>query len=349
MGLEESIETAWQDAEHCPKEQLARDVRASLSGREPSLPCKYLYDNRGSQLFEQITQLPEYYLTRAEVSLLKSQGRSLIERIRPAELTEIGSGAGIKIRLLLDALCAVGTGRACTLFDINERFVRLSLGRLREAYPQLSFRGVTGEFPRHLDRLGARTDRLGLLLGSTLGNQEYAMVPDFLRHISRTLLTGSHFLIGLDTLKDPERIEAAYNDRDGVTARFNKNVLNVLNRELDADFDPTAFTHVAEFDEERALVDIRLRSDREQRVNLPVAGISLDLSEGQEIRTEISCKYTRESFSGLVHDTGLQLSDWVTDESGDFALALLVKQPEQAMRLDEGRGVSDASREGRQP
>jgi len=314
------------------RRQLAEDVRRGLAGGAPgpsgggaprSLPCKYLYDDRGSRLFDQITRQPEYYQTRTEEAILEQRGDELIAQLRPRELVELGSGVGRKVRLLLDAMAGQRLLRSCVLFDINATFLEASVASLALDYPELDARGVEGDFLEDLTLLGPGGDRLVLFLAGTIGNLAPADVPAFLRRVAGLLSRGDGFLVGLDLVKDPRRLEAAYNDAAGVTADFNRNLLAVVNRELGADFDLQAFEHVARWDPQGAYIDIRLRSQRAQTVTIPGADLVVDFAPGDEIRTEISCKYTRESFAGLLADTGLRLTRWDTDADEQFALALL--------------------------
>ena len=304
-------------------ESMAREVREGLLAPLPSLPSKYFYDDRGSALFEEITRLPEYYQTRTEEAILEAVADEVLERARPRELAELGSGAGRKIRILLDGLARRGTLERCLLMDINDRFLRESAKRLQAAYPSAEVRGVLGDFTEDLDDLGPGGGRLLLFFAGTLGNLHPEAVPGFFARAARVLEAGDSFLVGVDLVKDAARLEAAYNDAAGVTARFNLNILQVVNDRLGADFDPGAFEHVAFYDEANAWIEMRLRARRPCRVSVPGAGVGLRFERGQEIRTELSCKYTRGSLEGLLGGTGLVLDRWFTDPEGLFALALL--------------------------
>lgn len=308
-----------------PRSRMAAEVRAGLTSSPlPSLPCKYFYDDRGSSLFEQITCLPEYYQTRTEERILERVAGEVIDAVRPRELCELGSGVGRKVRLLLDAGRARGVLERCLLFDINTSVVADSVRRLEADYPGLDVHGVVGDFQDDLDALGPGGGRLVLFLAGTIGNlHPVHEVPHFLRAVARQLEPGDGFLIGLDLVKDERRLHAAYNDSEGITADFNRNILRVVNAELDADFDPEAYEHVAFYDREHAWIEMRLRARRDQVVHVPGAGLSLTLRRGQEIRTELSCKYTRPSFESRLAGTGLRLEAWHTDDEPLFALALL--------------------------
>jgi L-histidine N-alpha-methyltransferase len=306
--------------------RMAAEVREGLARRPlPSLPCKYFYDDVGSDLFEQITRLPEYYQTRTEERLLERIADEVIARAAPVELMELGSGTGRKIRLLLDAMARRDGPRRLTLLDISEHVLEDSARRLAAAYPGLSVRGVVGDFQEDLREIGPAEGRMAVFFAGTIGNLYPEDVPGFLRDAAGTLAPGGRFLVGLDLVKDPARLHAAYNDAAGVTARFNRNILAVMNRRLGADFDPSAFEHVAFYDRERAWIEMRLRATRPVRVRVPAADVVLDLPRGGEIRTEVSCKYTRASFAALLAGTGLAVDRWYEDPDRLFALALLVR------------------------
>jgi L-histidine Nalpha-methyltransferase len=305
---------------------MAEDLRESLRGPLPSIACKYFYDDRGSALFEEITRLPEYYQTRTEEALIDAIAGEVLARARPRELVELGSGAGRKIRKLLDGLARAGTLERCLLMDINALFLRESAERLQAAYPRAEVRGVVGDFTEDLSDLGRGGGRLLLFFAGTLGNLHPDEVPGFFRRASLVLEPGDGFLVGLDLVKDKARLEAAYNDAAGVTARFNLNVLNVVNERLGADFDLQAFEHVAFYDEAHAWIEMRLRALRPCRVSVPAADLLLRFERGQEIRTELSCKYTRASFERRLSGTGLGVDRWFEDPERLFALALLRRE-----------------------
>jgi L-histidine N-alpha-methyltransferase len=221
-------------------------------------------------------------------------------------------------------MARAGLLKSCVLFDINERSLRESLRTLAAAYPGLEARGVAGDFAIDLAAIGASTQRrLAIFLGGTIGNLLPSAVPPFLTGLAGLLSEGDGFLLGVDLVKDPARLHAAYNDAAGVTARFNRNILNVVNEALGGDFDTTAFEHVAFYDAGRAWIEMRLRAVRPTRVRVRAAGIDRTFEAGDEIRTEISCKYTRASLTALLPGTGLHRVDWLTDDEGLFALAVL--------------------------
>jgi L-histidine N-alpha-methyltransferase len=246
-----------------------------------------------------------------------------VQQVRPRNLVELGSGVGGKVRVLLDAMDAAGTLQSCTLLDISESAIASSLAQLRRERPGLRAAGVVGDFLSDLRAVGPGESRLIAFLGSTIGNIDPREVPDFFRSAAAILSPGDAVLVGLDLVKDRARVEAAYDDAQGVTAEFNRNILRVMNARLDADFDPDAFDHVAFYDAERAWIEMRLRARKAVDVHVPGAGTSLSLPAGGEIRTEISCKYTRESLETALGGTGLMLDEWWTDPESLFALALL--------------------------
>jgi L-histidine Nalpha-methyltransferase len=311
---------------------MAADVREGLRGPFPSLPCKYFYDDRGSALFEEITRLPEYYQTRTEEALLEQVAGAVLERTRPRELVELGSGAGRKIRVLLDRLAKSGRLERCLLMDVNALFLGESADALQSAYPSAEVRGVLGDFTEDLSDLGPGGGRLLLFFAGTLGNLHPDHVPAFFRRAGGVLVPGDGFLVGVDLVKDTARLEAAYNDAAGVTARFNLNILRVLNNRLGADFDLADFEHVAFYDEANAWIEMRVRARRPCRALVPRAGLALRFERGQEIRTELSCKYTRASLERHLAGTGLVLDRWFTDREDLFALALLRRDGRTAWR-----------------
>jgi L-histidine N-alpha-methyltransferase len=304
---------------------MGAEVRRGLGGSPPSLRSKYFYEQAGMRLFEQITELPEYYLTRTEWSILTRMADSIVDRVRPRELVEIGSGTSAKLRLLLDAMAHRRLLRRCVLLDINARALRSSAQALAERYRGLQTRLVVADFQAGFDGLGPGGGRLLCFLGSTIGNLEPDEVPAFLLRLREHLSEGDALLLGVDLVKDTARLEAAYNDAAGVTARFNLNLLRVVNRRLGAGFELDAFEHVAFYDRQRAWIEMRVRALRATRAG--GAGLALTLARGDEIRTEISCKYTRASLGALLPPAGLHLDAWMTDPEELFALALLRPRP----------------------
>ena len=304
---------------------MAAEVGEGLRADLPTLPSKYFYDARGSALFERITTLPEYYLTRVEEQIHAAAADDIVERARPRELVELGSGSGVKTRRLLDAIASRGEPlRSCILLDVDEATLRSSLAALTAAYPGLLARGIVGDFLRDIPMVGRGGGRRVIgFLGGTIGNVDPAQVPAFFAAAAGVLDAGDTFLLGADLVKDKARLEAAYNDRAGITAEFNRNLLRVINARLGADFDLSAFEHVAFYDTSRAWIEMRLRAIRATAVHIPQARVERGFARGDEIRTEISCKYTRERLEGLLQGTGLSVEAWYTDPGVQFAVTLL--------------------------
>jgi L-histidine N-alpha-methyltransferase len=302
---------------------LANDALEGLTRPFKELPPKHFYDSRGAALFERICKLPEYYPTRAERSILRDRAAELAALTRAAEVVELGAGTASKTRVLLDALHAHGTLRRYVPMDVTESVVRACAQELTEAYDGLHVHGVIGDFERHLARLPApRGPRLVALLGGTIGNFTPTARRRLLRAIARLLPPGGHLLMGVDLVKDPEVLRAAYDDAQGVTAEFNRNLLHVLNRELDANFDPGDFEHVARFDPQHEWIEMRLRSTREHTVRLDALGLDVHFGAGEEMRTEISAKFTPQRLAADLAASGLELVRWLTDAKRRFALTL---------------------------
>ncbi|MEA2411520.1 MAG: L-histidine Nalpha-methyltransferase [Thermoleophilaceae bacterium] len=305
---------------------LARDVRIGLgeaAAGERWLPPKHLYDERGSDLFDQITRLPEYYPTRCERAILNRQAPGLVETTGARELVELGSGTASKTRALLYAMAGAGALDRYVPFDVDPGVVESCAHELTDLYPGLSVHGLVGDFERHLGHVPDGDRRLVAFLGSTIGNLMPAARARFLSDVRAMMGPGDRFLLGTDLLKDVGVLEAAYNDSAGVTAEFNLNVLRVINRELGADFDPGAFDHVATFDRDRSWIALRLRARGDQRVRIPGAGdLSLTVADGEEIRTEVSTKFTLDVLARELAAAGMELEAFFTDPAGMFGLSL---------------------------
>jgi L-histidine Nalpha-methyltransferase len=303
---------------------MARDVRRGLMTIPKELSPKYFYDERGSQLFERITELDEYYPTRAEREILAGRSAEIVAAAgSPSELVELGSGSAAKTRHLLSAMRDAGCLETYVPIDISEEITQQTAELLVEEYPGLEVRGLVCDFEHHLERIpDAGERRLIAFLGGTIGNLYPYQRRSFMCRIAALMFPGDHFLLGTDLVKDAARLEAAYDDAEGVTAEFNKNVLEVLNRELDADFDLDAFEHVARYDVGEERMDIRLRSLADQRVRVEGIDLDVEFAAGEELRTEISTKFSRERLEEVYAHAGLELCGWFTDEAGDYALSL---------------------------
>ena len=305
--------------------RLADDVLDGLTRPFKEIPPKHFYDSRGSELFERICDLPEYYPTRTEMAILEASAAAIVDEADPVELVELGSGATAKARLLLDAMAAGPGARRYLPFDVSERMVREAAVELVDEYDGLEVHGVVGDFQRHLDRIPPAADegaRLVALLGGTIGNFPPGSRRSLLRDVGALLGPADHFLLGTDLVKEPEVIEAAYDDAAGVTAEFNRNVLHVMNRELTADFEPAAFEHVAFFDRRREWVEMRLRARRPMTVHIADLDLQLEFAAGEELRTEISAKFTRQRLERDYAAAGLELRGWYTDPEELFAVTL---------------------------
>jgi L-histidine Nalpha-methyltransferase len=301
---------------------MAADVRAGLTRPFKELSPRYFYDERGSELFERITELEEYYPTRCEREILEGESGAICEAAnRPASLIELGSGSARKTRALLDAMRSAGCLDTYCPVDISEEITRETAARIAAEYG-IKVRGLVCDFEFDLERVPVEGPRVIALLGGTIGNFAPHQRAGFLRRIANLLGEEDRFLLGTDLVKDRETLETAYNDPHGVTAEFNKNVLSVLNRELGADFDRNAFEHVARWDPENLWVDIRLRSLAHQVVNVSALDMLVPFAAGEEMRTEISTKFLRPGLEGIYADAGLELTDWWTDSDGLYALSL---------------------------
>jgi len=302
--------------------EMASDVAAGLSRRPKELPSKYFYDERGSLLFEDITRLPEYYLTRAERALLERVAGEVAGICRPRDLVELGSGSARKTRLLLEAGRERSTLRRYVPFDVSREMAESSALGLVERYPGLDVHAVVGDFERHLEHIPPGEGRLVAFLGSTIGNFLRPQAVRFLTRLASILGPDDWFLLGTDLVKSRQVLEAAYDDRQGVTAEFNRNVLRVVNRNLEADFDVERFEHVAFYDEAGARVEMHLRATEVQEVRIESLDRTVRFERDEMMRTEVSCKYTRESVGSMLADAGLELEHWFTDDDRAFALSL---------------------------
>jgi L-histidine Nalpha-methyltransferase len=302
---------------------LADDALDGLTRPFKELPPKHFYDARGSELFEAICELPEYYPTRTERQILEACAADVVAATGAAELVELGSGSASKTRVLLDAMEAAGTLRRYVPVDVSEAALRESAAELVQEYPGLRVHGLVGDFERHLDHLPEPDGpRLVCFLGGTIGNFPPGSRRRFLRTLGARLGPGGWLLLGADLVKDPRELEAAYDDEAGVTAEFNRNVLHVLNRELGANFDPDAFDHVAFFDADHEWVEMRLRARTRQLVTVQRLGLAVHFDAREELRTEISAKFTRPRLEGDLAAAGLELAAWHTDPADRFAVTL---------------------------
>src|SRR5262245_13071552 len=306
-----------------PLSGMAADVRAGLTRPFKELSPRYFYDERGSELFEQITELDEYYPTRCEREILASRATEICEAAnRPASLIELGSGSARKTRVLLDAMRCAGCLETYCPVDISEEITRETAQAIASEYEGINVHGLVCDFEFDLERVPVEGPRGIALLGGTMLNFAPPQPASLLRRIANLLGSDDRFLLGTDLVKDPAILEAAYNDPKGVTAAFNKNVLAVLNRELSADFEIDSFEHVARWDPENLWIDIRLRSLANQVVNFEALDMLVPFGAGEEMRTEISTKFLRPGLEGIYAEAGLELTDWWVDGEGLYALSL---------------------------
>jgi L-histidine N-alpha-methyltransferase len=301
---------------------LRADVRAGLTATPKTLPPKYFYDERGSELFDEITRLPEYYLTRAETSILQQRAAEIADVSRCESLVELGSGTSAKTRLLLRAMLNAGTLRQFVPFDVDPTVLAESSAALASEYPGLQVEPFVGDFECDLAAIPPGGRRTIAFLGSTIGNLEPPARASFLKQIGAALRPGDTFLLGTDLVKDVGRLLRAYDDAAGITAEFNRNVLVVLNRELGADFAVEEFEHVAIWDVTCEWIEMRLRAQREQHVRIRDLGLAISFAAGEELRTEISAKFRRETLEAELAAAGMETIQFWTDPASDFGLTL---------------------------
>lgn len=304
---------------------LRRDVRDGLVATPKSLPPKWFYDSIGSDLFDQITRLPEYYPTRAEAQILRSRAGEIAAASGADTLVELGSGTSEKTRILLDALHGSGSLRRFIPFDVDAGVLESAGAAIGAEYPGIEIDAVCGDFEEHLGKIPRVGRRLVVFLGSTIGNLTAGPRAEFLDALAESLQPGDALLLGTDLVKDVDRLVQAYDDAAGVTARFNKNVLAVVNRELDADFDLDAFEHVARWNADEERIEMWLRARSPQRVQIGDLDLTVDFAAGEEMLTEVSCKFRSEGVADELAAAGLRRIEWWTDEAGDFGLSLAVK------------------------
>lgn len=303
---------------------MLADAVAGLGQRQKELSPKWFYDQRGSELFEQIIQLPEYYLFRSEHALLTGFAPSWIAELRPASVVELGAGAATKTRILLDALQSVSAGATYVPVDISAEFLEGVAERLRRDYPELTIAPLVADMSQPIPLpAGLPRPTVFALLGGTIGNFGPPEAAALLARSASRMREGDRFLLGADLHKDSAVLEAAYNDPGGVTASFNLNVLSVLNRELGADFDPGAFRHRAFYDVDRRRIEMHLVAQRDVTVTIPDGG-RFAFAAGETLRTEISCRHDRASIEGLFAEAGLALEDWITGPDPEHRFALAV-------------------------
>ncbi len=307
--------------------ELERDIRDGLGSRPYWISSKYFYDERGSALFDEITRLPEYYLTRTETSILEQCAAEILARTQPDELLELGSGYSRKTRLLIEALHTEAPGSHYVPIDISGPAIEDAVDRLSTDHPWLDIDGVIGDF-FDLHLLERRGRRLISFLGSTIGNLTEDNRRAFLESIGASMTRNDAFLVGLDLVKSLDVLVPAYNDSHGVTAEFNRNILRVLNRDLNADFPADSYQHDARWNPDKLCIEMWLRSSSSHTVMIEDLALEVQLDEGEEIHTEYSCKFTRERAAADLGEVGLEITGWYTDPSNWFALALAEPRPD---------------------
>lgn len=311
--------------DHWAERALRTDVREGLTATPKSLPPKWFYDDAGSELFEKITRLEEYYPTEAEREILVRHADDIVELSEADHVVELGAGNSDKTRAVLDAFAGADRLHHISVLDVSGDFLERSATDLASTYPTSEVHAVVGDFEEHLAAIPTNGTRVVLFLGGTIGNLDPAQRKDFLGSIAAMLRPGDTFLLGTDLVKDVGRLELAYDDPAGVTAAFNLNILNVINRELHADFDLEQFEHRSFFDIDNEWIDLGLRSLLDQSVHIADLDLVVGFAEGEVMRTEISCKFTPGGIARELADAGLELRQLWTDQAGDFAVTLSVK------------------------
>ena len=301
---------------------LRADAATGLVASPKELPPKWFYDERGSQLFEQITRLPEYYPTRRERAILEAHAEDVAQLTGADTLVELGAGTSEKTRLLLEAFARTGRLRRFVPFDVSESTLRRTAAAVAHDYPGLAVHAVVGDFECHLSALPDGGRRLVAFLGGTIGNLTPEARAEFLTRLSAVMEPGDGLLLGTDLLKPASRLVAAYDDAAGVTAEFNRNVLSVLNRELGADFVPERFSHRARFDADHEWVEMWLESADGHAATVHDLGLTVGFDAGESMRTEISAKFRRRAVEQELSAAGLELNRWWTDDDGEFAVSV---------------------------
>ena len=311
------------------KNDSGREIREGLSASQKYIPCKYFYDTRGSKLFKEICQLPEYYPTRTEISILRDIAPELMETFAHKDIVELGSGANLKIGIMLDA---VDKSTRATLryipVDISQSVVIEASQDLLERYPELQVLGIIADFTSQLDVIPTERPLMFCFLGSTIGNMGEDETISFLQSISENMKPDDRLLVGFDMVKTRETVEVAYNDSMGVTAKFNKNILNVVNNGLNANFDSSHFDHLAFFNEDHDRIEMHLRANRDISVKLKAIDLEIEFKKGETIHTENSRKFTGKSIKDLATRAGLSIENWYSDPVGWFSLVVMMRRPQ---------------------
>ncbi|RAU98178.1 L-histidine N(alpha)-methyltransferase [Mycolicibacter senuensis] len=324
-GFDAAVSLSNHLAADAARTALREDVRFGLQQHPKTLPPKWFYDDTGSELFDRITRLPEYYPTRAETEILREHSAEVASLSAADTLVELGSGTSAKTRMLLDALRDTGSLRRFVPFDVDAGILETAGEAIARDYPGIQVHAVCGDFEHHLAQIPEGGRRLFVFLGSTIGNLTAGPRADFLADLSAVMRDGDGLLLGTDLVKDTARLVRAYDDAAGITAAFNRNVLAVVNRELGADFDLDAFAHVARWNSGEQRIEMWLRSRRRQRVVIAALDLAVEFAAGEEMLTEVSCKFRPEQVAAELAAAGLRRRRWWTDAAGDFGLSLAVR------------------------
>jgi L-histidine Nalpha-methyltransferase len=300
---------------------MLRDVRDGLRKTPKQLSPKYFYDERGSELFEEITLLPEYYLTRSERALLEQEIGGIVATVHPCSLVELGAGSATKTRIIIDAMRESGCAECYVPIDVSRDFLEATALQLRADYADVRVTPVVSDITEAFTLPPTASPTLVAFLGSTIGNFSREESVRLLSHISASMGPSDRVLLGADLVKDPAVLNRAYNDSSGVTAEFNLNLLTRLNRELDANFPLTDFEHHAFYNAEHRRIEMHLFARRDLVVTIPEIG-EIPFAKGESIRTEVSYKYDRSSLDGIFRASGLLMERWIPADDGSFALSL---------------------------
>ncbi|GFG86977.1 L-histidine N(alpha)-methyltransferase [Mycolicibacter algericus] len=324
-GFDAAVSLSNHLAADAARTALRDDVRFGLQQDPKTLPPKWFYDDVGSELFDRITRLPEYYPTRAETEILREHSAEVAALSAADTLVELGSGTSAKTRMLLDALQNTGALRRFVPFDVDAGILETAGEAIARDYPGVQVHAVCGDFEHHLAQIPDGGRRLFVFLGSTIGNLTAGPRADFLADLSAVMRDGDGLLLGTDLVKDTARLVRAYDDAAGITAAFNRNVLAVVNRELGADFDLDAFAHVARWNSGEQRIEMWLRSRHRQRVVITALDLAVEFAAGEEMLTEVSCKFRPDQVAAELAAAGLRRRRWWTDAAGDFGLSLAVR------------------------
>jgi L-histidine N-alpha-methyltransferase len=306
------------------RESMVQEIYAGLTEQQKYLPCKYFYDSYGSALFERICHLPEYYQTRTELSILRTAAPVIMKNMKDGNLIELGSGANWKIRTLLDAANGSRPNIRYVPVDVCEPALKQAVEDLIERYPDLAVTGIIADFHRDMDKIMVHGDKLITFFGSTIGNFNEEESRAFLKNIAAAMTLRDRLLVGMDLIKPKEMLERAYNDAQGITAAFNKNILTVLNHELNVAFDPSHFDHVAFYNEKRECIEMHLRANRDIYMEMEDIDLQLIMKRGETIFTEICRKFSRKKVEKMAAEAGFVITRWFTDDQGWFALVELM-------------------------